>query len=204
MHTLHSLRVHTAQQMWVRGGRQKRAMRIIQVPKWLWPVDQKRPDQTRKGRDRIKTVQCWWVVATLLVVPYASGGAIATAGDIPSWFLRRPCPKEIREDLPPANQCFPPAAETRVRSHHAVLVCHTDHPRRLTGSGPLNLTVLRREANRSLFPVASCSVCGNVYVAIDSNLRFRATVEGSGRFREMIAEIGIAMLLCTSSRYCNV
>ncbi|KAL2287248.1 hypothetical protein FJTKL_05753 [Diaporthe vaccinii] len=65
-----------------------------------------------------------------------------------------------------------------MRSHCTVPVCHTEHSRRLTGSGPLNLTVLRREANRSLFPVASCSAGGNVYVAIESNLRSKATVAG--------------------------
>lgn len=71
-----------------------------------------------------------WVAATLPVVQHASAGGTATAGDIPSWFLHRPCPNEIREDLTPANQCFPPAAETGVRSHCTVPVCHTGHPRR--------------------------------------------------------------------------
>lgn len=125
-------------------------------------------------------MQYRWVVATLLWSNMQVQVHTATAGDIHSWFLRRPCPKEIREDLTPANQCWPPAAETRMRSHCTVPVCHTEHPCRLTGSGPLNSTVLRREANRSLFPAASCSPGGNVYVAIDSNLRSKATVAGQG------------------------
>jgi hypothetical protein len=139
-------------------------------------------------------VQCRWAAATLLVVQYAGAGAIATAGDIPSWFLRRPCPNEIREDLTPANQCSPPCCETRVRSHCTIPVCHTEHPRRLTGSGPLNLTVHSREANRSLFLVASCSVGGNVYVAIDSESPIKATYRMGSGLRETIkAEIGTAM-----------
>lgn len=155
-------------------------MRNFQVPKWPWLDDQKRPDQTRTGQDGLKKVQLLVGRCYSTLGQDASAGETTTAGDIPSWFLHRPCPNEIREDLTPANQCSPPAAETRMRSHCTVPVCHTGHPRRLTGSGPSNLTVLRREANRSLFPAASCSEGGNVYVAIDSNLRSKATVAGDG------------------------
>lgn len=179
-----SLRVHGTADAGERGtaeaGNEK-----LEVPKWPWLGDQKRPDQARTGQKRIKKVQCRWVAATVPVAHLWSNmqvqAATATAGDIPSWFLRRPCPKEIREDLIPANQCRAPAAETRMRSRCTVPVCHTEPPAqasRLAGSGPLNLTVLWREANRSLFPVAGRSVGGNVYVAIDSNLRSKATVAG--------------------------
>lgn len=159
-----------------------------------------RPDQDGTGQARedkkgaVPVGRCYSTV-----VQYASAGATATAGDIPSWFLHRPCPNEIREDLTPANQCSPPAAETRMRSHCTFPVCHTEHPRRLTGSGPLNLTVLRREANRSLFPVASCSAGGNVYVAVDSNLRSKATVAGDSPERSQQQKL---TLLCKFA-FCN-
>lgn len=174
-------------------------MRKCQVPKWPWLDDQKRPDQTRNGTGQDKKGAVPVGRCYCMVVHYASAGATATAGDIPSWFLHRPCPNEIREDLTPANQCSPPAAETRMRSHCTVPVCHTEHPRRLTGSGPSNLTVLRREANRSLFPVASCSAGGNVYVAIDSNLRSKATVAGDSPERSQQQRL---TLLCKLA-HCN-
>lgn len=130
MHT-QSLRVHGTADAGERGtaeaGNEK-----LEVPKWPWPGDQKRPDQARTGQKRIKKVQHRWVAATAPVVHLWSNmqvqAATATAGDIPSWFLRRPCPKEIREDLVPANQCRAPATETRMRSHCTGPVCHTEPP----------------------------------------------------------------------------
>lgn len=176
-----------AQQMLVRGGRQRRAMRSLRFRSGPGlHGDQKRPDQARTGQKRIKKVQHRWVAATVAVVHLWS-----TCGPICK------CRPQLRPRVTsPPGSCVVPAQERLERTWFppinagpleqrpgcgvtAPSQCATQsHPRRLTGSGPLNLTVLWREANRSLFPVAGRSVGGNVYVAIDSNLRSKATVAG--------------------------